>query len=220
MKYNIKGFIFIWSILISLFPNFIFAQKTFQKPIDFVNPFIGTANHGHVFLGANVPFGGVQLGPVNIDKGWDWCSGYNYASKEILGFTHTHLSGTGIGDWNDILLLPATGKIKVKPSKKDDLSDGYGSSFSHNQEICKPGFYSVFLKDYNVKVDLTTTKRVGMHRYTFVENNNAHIVLDLAFGTGWDSPVETHIEVVNDSIITGYRQSKGWAQNQQVYFAI
>jgi len=206
--------------VLTLFPSTVISQKTNKSAIDFVNPFIGTANHGHVFLGANVPFGGVQLGPVNIDKGWDWCSGYNYASKEILGFTHTHLSGTGIGDWNDILLLPATGKVKVKPANKDELSDGYGSSFSHNQEICKPGFYSVFLKDYNVKVDLTTTKRVGMHRYTFVENNNSHIVLDLAFGTGWDSPVETHIEVVNDSIITGYRQSKGWAKNQQVYFAI
>lgn len=204
--------------LLCSFP--VFSQKAIKIPYDCVDPFIGTAAHGHVFLGANVPFGAVQLGPVNIDKGWDWCSGYNYASKEILGFTHTHLSGTGIGDWNDILILPATGPVRVKAAKKDDLSDGYGSPFSHDKEVCKPGFYSVSLPKYNVDARLTASTRVGMHEYTFNENKNAHVVLDLAFGTGWDSPVEGNIRVMNDSTLVGYRYSKGWAKDQRIYFAI
>jgi len=203
-----------------LCPVIIYGQKNTGRPTDFVDPFIGTAEHGHVFLGANVPFGAMQSGPVNIDKGWDWCSGYNYASKEILGFTHTHLSGTGIGDWNDILLLPATGELKIKASKNLNLSDGYGSFFSHKNEVCRPGFYSVYLDNYKVDAELTTSSRVGMHRYTFHDNYNAHVLLDLSFGTGWDTPVETHATVVNDSTITGYRFSKGWAKDQRLYFSI
>lgn len=114
-----------------------FAQKK-DLPVNFVNPLIGTAGHGHVFLGANVPFGMVQVGPNNIGKGWDWCSGYHYSSKEILGFSHLHLSGTGIGDWGDILVLPATDKPKTIAARKDDLSDDYGSPFDHSMRNASP----------------------------------------------------------------------------------
>ena len=193
------------------------------KPADlaaYVDPFIGTGLHGHVFLGANVPFGAVQLGPVNIAvKAWDWCSGYNYSDSTIAGFAHTHLSGTGIGDLGDIQFMPTTGPVKVLSGVLNDPESGYYSLFSHQDEIAQPGYYSVKLKRYNIGVQLTTTTRVGFHQYTFPQSNNAHIIIDLQKGIGWDHPVETYIKQVNDSTITGYRYSSGWAVDQRIYFA-
>ena len=192
----------------------------------YVDPLIGTEGHGHVFLGANVPSGMVQLGPSNIiqtwDKfnGWDWCSGYNYASKEILGFTHTHLSGTGIGDLNDILILPANGKAQVTKMNFGDDKSGYGSFFSHKNETAKPGYYKVLLDKYHITAELTATERVGFHQYTYPATANAHVLIDLAFGMGWDKPVMTAIEKLDDSTFTGYRFSTGWANDQRIYFAI
>lgn len=171
-------------------------KKTKQTEINYtqyVNPYIGSAGHGHVFVGANVPFGAVQLGPVNIFEGWDWCSGYNYASNTILGFTHTHLSGTGIGDLNDILLLPFSGKAALTKGTKEDMTNGYGSYFSHDNEVVKPGYYSVILDKYKIKAELTASERVGFHKYTF-DSNDAHVLLDLADGIGWDRPVKTFIK--------------------------
>src|SRR5688500_14384188 len=153
----------------------------------YVDPFIGTGFHGHVFLGANVPFGAVQLGPVNISEGWDWCSGYHYSDSTIIGFSHTHLSGTGIGDLGDILIIPVTGN--VLPEKQN-----YFSLFSHNEEIARAGFYSVHLNRYDIKAELTATNRVGFHQYTFPESDNAQIIIDLEQGIGWDSPVETMLK--------------------------
>lgn len=203
------------------------AQKITNRSLAAaVNPFIGTEEHGHVFLGANVPAGFVQLGPSNImqtwDKfnGWDWCSGYNYISKEILGFTHTHLSGTGIGDLNDILLLPATGKLMLNKMEFNKPETGYGSYFSHNKEICTPGFYKVHLDRYAIDAALTATERVGFHQYQFPKAANPHIVVDLEFGMGWDAVVKCGIKKVNDSTFVGYRFSKGWAPDQRLYFAI
>ncbi|ANE53333.1 hypothetical protein SY85_05345 [Flavisolibacter tropicus] len=213
--------IFSFSTLVS----FSQAGKK-QSFTEYVDPFIGTAEHGHVFLGANVPAGAVQLGPSNIiqtwDKfnGWDWCSGYNYSSKEILGFTHTHLSGTGIGDLNDILILPANGSLQLEKMKIEDPASGYGSSFSHKNETCKPGYYRVYLDKYKVDAQLTATERVGFHQYKYEKTDNAHLLIDLSFGMGWDAPVDTYIEKLNDSTFTGYRFSKGWARDQRVYFAI
>lgn len=201
------------------------AQNITDKT-QYVNPYIGSEGHGHVFVGANVPFGAVQLGPSQImrtwDKfnGWDWCSGYNYISEEILGFTHTHLSGTGIGDLNDILILPATGKIQLNPMKFEQPASGYGSYFSKNKEIVRPGFYSVYLEKYGVAAELTSSERVGMHHYHFDKTDNAHILVDLKFGMGWDTPVETYLTKINDSTFTGYRFSQGWAKDQRLYFAI
>jgi predicted alpha-1,2-mannosidase len=201
----------------------IFAQN---KATSFVDPFIGSAGHGHVFVGANVPFGAVQLGPSQImqtwDKfnGWDWCSGYNYISSEILGFTHTHLSGTGIGDLNDILLLPANGKTQVTRANFKDMESGYGSSFSKKTEVARPGYYQVYLDKYKVKAQLTATERTGFHQYTFQKTDNAHLLVDLGFGMGWDAPVETHISQLNATTFEGYRFSKGWADDQRIYFVI
>lgn len=186
----------------------------------YVNPLIGSASHGHVFVGANVPFGAVQLGPVNVFEGWDWCSGYNYASNTILGFTHTHLSGTGIGDLNDILLLPVSGKAALTKGTKEDMATGYGSYFSHNNEIVKPGYYSVLLDKYNIKAELTASERVGFHKYTFDSADEAHILVDLADGIGWDRPVKTFIRKVDETKIEGYRYSAGWAADQRIYFAM
>lgn len=186
----------------------------------YVNPLIGSAGHGHVFVGANVPFGAVQLGPVNVFEGWDWCSGYNYASNTILGFTHTHLSGTGIGDLNDILLLPVSGKVPLTKGTKEDMATGYGSYFSHENEIIKPGYYSVLLDKYKIKAELTATERVGFHKYTFNSVDDSHILLDLADGVGWDKPMKTFIKKTGAKTIVGYRLSKGWADDQRVYFAM
>lgn len=186
----------------------------------YVDSFIGTAEHGHVFLGANVPFGAVQLGPKNIPEGWDWCSGYHYSSNTILGFTHTHLSGTGIGDLNDILILPTTGDLQLKPGTKAKPYSGYLSTFSHDHEVSKAGYYSVWLDRYKIKAELTASERVGFHKYTFSENGQSNIIIDLADGVGWDSPVKTYIKQLDKNTLVGYRWSKGWATDQRVYFAI
>lgn len=189
----------------SLF-NLCKAQYT-----SYVDPFIGTGFHGHVFLGANVPFGAVQLGPVNIKQGWDWCSGYHYSDSIIIGFSHTHLSGTGIGDLGDILVMPAVGPVRINKNY-------YNSSFSHNDEVCRPGYYSVNLKRYNIKAELTATERVGFHQYTFPQSSDAKLIFDLKEGIGWDRPTDTKLWKLNDTIIQGYRYSTGWAKDQKIYF--
>ncbi len=184
----------------------------------YVDPFIGTGFHGHVFLGANVPFGAVQLGPVNLSEGWDWCSGYHYSDSTITGFSHTHLSGTGIGDLGDVLLMPTTGDIILgKGTLKQPLL-GNTSLFSHKEETARPGYYSVQLKRYNIQAALTASTRVGFHRYTFPASESAHIIVDLVQGIGWDRPVDTYIKQLNDSTIGGYRFSRGWAADQRIYF--
>ena len=144
----------------------VHAQKT-NRLTQFVDPITGSAKHGHVFVGANVPFGAVQLGPNNIFEGWDWCSGYNYVSNTITGFSHTHLSGTGIGDLGDISIMPATGETILQKGKKGDEDNGYLSKFSHKNEQAKAGYYSVLLDKYKIKAELTSTERVGFHQYTF-----------------------------------------------------
>ncbi len=192
----------------------------------YVDPYIGSKGHGHVFVGANVPFGAVQLGPSQIMRhwdefsGWDWCSGYNYISEEILGFTHTHLSGTGIGDLNDILILPATGRPYVQPMAFEQPGTGYGSLFRKENEKTEPGYYKVYLDKYGISAELTASERVGMHRYRFEKTENAHLLVDLKFGMGWDSPVATRFEQVNDTLFVGERFSTGWSKDQRVFFAL
>ena len=161
-----------------------------------------------MFLGANVPFGFVQLGPTQITRGWDWCSGYHYTDSVLRGFSHTHLSGTGIGDLGDISFLPTYDQ------------DAYTVRFSHDGEYVRPGYYTVRIGDSKILVELTATKRVGMHRYTFpLSNKEALIKINLAQGIGWDKMTECKFSQENNKLVTGYRYSTGWAKDQKVYFA-
>ncbi len=212
-----KSFLFL--ITAVLFFSCRQSNKEKYPYTDHVDPFIGTGFHGHVFLGANVPFGAVQLGPVNMTEGWDWCSGYHYSDSTIIGFSHTHLSGTGIGDLGDILLMPATGPVKTRKGIPGDYSSGYYSLFSHDEETAKPGYYAVELKRYNITAELTTTERVGFHRYRFPASDDAKIIIDLKEGIGWDKVTRSMIKQVNDTTIEGYRYSTGWAKDQRIYFA-
>lgn len=208
--------------LLILFPVVTHAQRPkVAKLTSFVDPIIGSAKHGHVFVGANVPYGAVQLGPNNIFEGWDWCSGYNYSSNNITGFAHTHLSGTGIGDLGDISIMPATGKVLLEKGKKDNLELGYASTFSHDKEVAKAGYYSVWLDRYSIKAELTATERVGFHQYTFkAGSENPHLMLDLVEGIGWDSPVASNLKQLDAYTLVGYRNSKGWSADQRLYFVI
>ena len=195
------------------------AKRTAPGLTQYVDPYIGTGFHGHVFLGANVPFGAVQLGPVNLSEGWDWCSGYHYSDSTIVGFSHTHLSGTGIGDLGDVAVMPTTGPVRVRKGTLKKPDQGFVSLFSHKEERVRPGYYSVRLKRYNIKAELTASERVGFHQYTFPKSDAAHLVIDLQQGIGWDLATDTHIEQLNDSTLVGYRFSKGWAVKQRLYFA-
>ncbi len=174
---------------------------------EYVNPMIGTGGHGHVFLGANVPFGFVQLGPTQHNRGWDWCSGYHYSDSIIIGFGHLHLSGTGVGDLGDIAFLPVT-DAETKEAK-----------FSHSNERVAPGYYSVVFDDTKIKTELTSTLRSGFHRYTYPETTEKQLLrIDLQQGIGWDNTMSSHLRKIDDNTIAGYRFSMGWARNQQVYF--
>ncbi|AGA78661.1 alpha-1,2-mannosidase, putative [Echinicola vietnamensis DSM 17526] len=187
--------------------------------VEYVNPYIGSGGHGHVFVGANVPFGGVQLGPVNLTEGWDWCSGYHYSDSTIIGFAHTHLSGTGIGDLGDVLVMPVVGEVSVAKGVPEQPETGYFSYFDHENEVVEAGYYAVQLDRYDVYAELTATSRAGFHQYTFPESDESKLLFNLKQGIGWDVPTETHIELVNDTTLTGYRFSKGWAKDQKLYFA-
>lgn len=197
------------------------AQLSAKKisVVEKTDPFIGTGAHGHVYPGATVPFGMVQLSPDNGTQGWDWCSGYNYSDSTITGFSHTHLSGTGIGDLCDVLVMPATRALDLKTLVKSPKEKPYVSGFSHKNEQARPGYYGVLLNN-GVRVDLTASTYCGIHRYTFPASTDPSIVIDLSYAINWDRPMATQLQVVNDTLITGYRHSKGWARDQRLYFAI
>jgi predicted alpha-1,2-mannosidase len=186
----------------------------------YVDPFIGTAAHGHTYPGASLPFGMVQLSPDNGISGWDWCSGYHYSDSIIAGFSHLHLSGTGIGDLADVLVIPVVREMDFTRRAKTRGEYPYISRFSHSNEEARPGYYSVLLDDPGVLAELTATLRTGMHRYTFQQGGRPSLVIDLGFAINWDQPTDTRIELVSDTLITGYRFSKGWADDQRVYFAL
>jgi predicted alpha-1,2-mannosidase len=195
-------------------------KQGFEKSTFFpVDPFIGSGGHGHVFVGANVPFGAIQLGPSNIYKGWDWCSGYHYSDSILIGFAHTHLSGTGIGDLGDILIMPVTGKVNIERGNQDDISNGYAAKYCHCDEEAQPGYYSLNIRKYGVKAELTATERVGMHRYTFPKADDAYILIDLKEGNA-DRATETYLKQIDEYTIEGYRFSRGWARNRQIWFTL
>ncbi|MCF0167730.1 MAG: glycoside hydrolase family 92 protein [Bacteroidales bacterium] len=186
----------------------------------YVDTQIGTGGHGHVFVGANVPFGFVQLGPTSIPQDWDWCSGYHHSDSTVIGFSHTHLGGTGIGDLFDITLMPVIGEVTYARGNNEDQQSGLWSYADRSKEISVPGYYSVPLLRYGITAEMTATTRTGLSRYTFPSSEDAAIVIDLRNGGCWDSLTESNFIIGEDNAtVCGWRFSKGWADNQKVYFA-
>lgn len=195
------------------------AEKELPKEYtDSVNVFIGTGGHGHTFPGATLPHGMVQLSPDTRLFGWDACSGYYYDDTSIMGFSHTHLSGTGIGDYGDILFMPVVGEKPLIAGTAENPDEGYRSRFSHEQESARPGYYQVLLQDDSINVELTATLRAGLHRYTYPKASDARLIVDMEPTIhGHQHPV-TQIRVVNDSTIAGMKYTVGWAKRHYVYF--
>ncbi|MGV8134055.1 MAG: GH92 family glycosyl hydrolase [Mangrovibacterium sp.] len=187
------------------------------EPASYVDPFIGTAYTGHTYPGATTPFGMVQVGPDNGIKGWEFCSGYHDQSKTIMGFSHTHLSGTGASDMGDILLMPVTGDVPFIPGDEENPSSGYRSSFSHDSEKASPGYYSVRLDDYNILAEMTATPRAGFHRYTYPAGEKSGILIDLEHGIG-DQTTESYIKVIDSQTVAGMRRSSGFVHDHRYYF--
>jgi len=194
------------------------TQKGDFKPVEFVNPFIGTDGHGHTFPGAALPFGMVQLSPDTRKDNWDACSGYHYSDSVILGFSHTHLSGTGVGDYGDIRFMPMTGKLNNRPGTNEPAEPGYRSGFSHGSEEASPGYYKVYLTDHKTGVELTATRRCGFHKYTFPSSDESHLIIDLKESVVSEKILESSVRIINDHEISGFRRTSGWAEDQVVYF--
>ncbi|RYD75539.1 MAG: glycoside hydrolase family 92 protein [Sphingobacteriales bacterium] len=210
-----------------------FVASAQQNLVQYVKPIIGTSKMGHTYPGATVPFGAVQLSPetdtlsyeVNGKYNGDvykYCAGYKYEDKTITGFSHTHFSGTGHSDLGDFLIMPTQGKLQLNPGTADNPKGGYRSAYSHANEKAEAGYYKVKLDDDNITAELTATDRVGMHQYTFPKSDQSHIILDLMAGiyNYEDKTVWTYVRVVNDTLVTGYRQTNGWARTRTVYFAM
>ena len=206
----------------------------------YVDPFIGTGGHGHTFPGATTPFGMIQLSPINGISGWDWCSGYHYSDSLVIGFGHLSLSGTGIGDLNDVVLMPATKEYDLSTltiGKKDQyFKDAdkfrdlvpYKSKYSHKNEKASVGYYQVYLETPKINAEFTADTYVGMHKYTFEKGDTQSIILNLGFAINWDNPTQMNIRQyisdkdtsIHKNMIFGHRYSVGWAKNQKVFFAI
>jgi predicted alpha-1,2-mannosidase len=189
-----------------------------KSALSYVDPFIGTGGHGHTYPGATVPFGMLQVSPVNGISGWDWCSGYHYSDSITIGFSHLSLSGTGIGDLADIIFMPVNKEVDLSANPQSRDSITYKSSYSHQNEKATPGYYQVYLEDYDVNVELTASKRTANHKYSFKKGDKNSVVIDLGFAINWDKPLETSLKIEDDFTISGTRFSKGWAQNQKVFF--
>jgi predicted alpha-1,2-mannosidase len=217
-------------IIVAICNSINAQQRDFTQ---YVNPLIGTQKMGHTYPGATVPFGAVQLSPDTdtiplFTNGkynpevYQYCAGYNYDDNTIVGFSHTHFSGTGHSDLGDFLIMPTTGRLQLNPGTKDAPQNGFRSVFSHNSEIASPGYYKVKLDDDGIIAELTATTRAGFHQYTFPASDSAHIILDLMHGiyNYDDKNVWTFLRVENDTLVTGYRQTTGWARTRTVYFAM
>lgn len=216
---NKKSLLFV-PVLSLCLASCVSSQKgqEMEDLTQFVDPRIGTGGHGHVFYGANVPYGFIQLGPTSIPQSWDWVSGYHVSDSTVIGFPHTHLSGTGIGDLHDINVMPVVGEVTYSRGDASSYETGLWSYSDRSKEVVTPGYYRTHLSRYNVDVELTATKRVGFHKYTFLGNESPAIVFDMVNGGCWDKTTEAVIRVVNDSTVSGYRYSKGWADDQRVFF--
>ncbi|MGM9753395.1 MAG: GH92 family glycosyl hydrolase [Candidatus Cryptobacteroides sp.] len=213
MKRQLSSFVLAALLMASCTP----CKESFTSLVD---PSIGTGGHGHVFVGANVPFGMVQLGPTSIPQSWDWCSGYHESDSTIIGFSHTHLSGTGIGDLFDVSVMPVVGEVRYARGKEDEgQQSGLWSYGLRSRQVCRPGYYSIPLERYGILAELTATCRVGLHRYTFPESEESAIVIDLENGGCWDRTTESHIELSADGkALQGWRFSTGWAKEQKIFF--
>jgi len=222
-----KKFIFYFVLFLSV------STQAQQNLVKYVKPLIGTEKMGHTYPGATVPFGAVQLSPetdtipyeVNgkyNGQVYKYCAGYKYEDKTIVGFSHTHFSGTGHSDLGDFLIMPTQGKLQMNPGTASDPKSGFRSAFSHGNETAEAGYYKVKLDDDNITAEMTATTRVGMHQYTFPKSDQSHIILDLMAGIyNYDEKtVWTYVRVVNDTLVTGYRQTYGWARTRTVYFAM
>ncbi|MEW5676722.1 GH92 family glycosyl hydrolase [Flavobacterium enshiense] len=220
-------------LLMCFFSTLVHSQEKSKNLISFVKPIIGTQRMGHVYPGATAPFGMVQLSPDTDTipysfngkynpEVYKYCAGYQYDDKTIVGFSHTHFSGTGHSDLGDFLIMPTTGKLQLNPGVAKNTATGFRSAFSHENEIAQAGYYKVKLDDHSIVAELTASNRVGFHQYTFPKAEEAHIILDLMSGI-YNYPeknVWTYVRVVNDTLITGYRQTNGWAKNRVQYFAL
>jgi predicted alpha-1,2-mannosidase len=230
----ISKYIFALVSFCELTMTVTFGQpKPLQNLIPYARPIIGTEKMGHTYPGATVPFGAVQLSPDTDTLSYEfnnkynkdvykYCAGYQYDDPTIVGFSHTHFSGTGHSDLGDFLIMPTTGALQLNPGTEQNPASGYRSVYSHANETAEPGYYKVKLDDHNITAELTTSTRVGFHQYTFPQSDNAHILLDLMAGiyNYEDKNIWTVVRVENDTLITGYRQTNGWARTRTVYFAM
>jgi predicted alpha-1,2-mannosidase len=221
------------ALLFASFPTLAQKAKPTENLVQYAKPLVGTARMGHTYPGATVPFGMVQLSPDTDTlsyelngkynpRMYEYCAGYQYADKTIVGFSHTHFSGTGHSDLGDFLVMPTTGPLQLNPGTADQPEGGFRSRFSHQNEVAEPAYYRVKLDDHNILAELTASNRVGMHQYTFPQSDQAHIILDLTAGiyNYPDKNVWTFVRVENDTLVTGYRQTHGWARTRTEYFAM
>jgi predicted alpha-1,2-mannosidase len=218
-----------------LFTGFNASAQTpaHEKLVQYVKPIIGTQRMGHTYPGATVPFGMVQLSPETDTAGYElngkynpdvykYCAGYQYDDKTIVGFSHTHFSGTGHSDLGDFLIMPTVGALKLNPGTADKPGSGYRSGFSHANEVSEANYYKVKLDESNITAEMTTSARVGFHQYTFPKSDQSHVILDLMAGiyNYPDKTIWTYVKILNDSTLVGYRQTNGWARTRTLYFAM
>ncbi|HEU4624723.1 MAG TPA: GH92 family glycosyl hydrolase [Steroidobacteraceae bacterium] len=220
---NTRRYLFLLAVLVLCVAS---DASELSDPVRAVDPFIGTKGNGHVFPGAVVPFGMVQLSPDtqirNFKESYPWAAGYQYDDTTILGFSHTHFSGAGHSDLGDVLVVPIAGEVRLDPGDIDKPLSGYRSRFSHDSEGAEPGYYAVTLSDYDVHAELTATARVGLHRYTFPPGKPAHVLVDLRSSI-YDYPGKvlwSRVRIHPDGTVTGYRETRGWAPGRQLYFAM
>ena len=199
--------------------SILLPLAAWADPVDDVRPMIGTGAHGHTYPGATVPFGFVQLSPDTPLKGWDGCAGYHYSDQSILGFSHSHLSGTGVGDLGDVLVLPVAGDITPPGPYQPISAERLQSPFSHDNERAEPGYYRVRLDRYQVTAELTATARVGVHRYTFTGTEPRHLLIDLVHGIN-NRTTHASLHVGSDRLLTGERTTTGWGKARTIYFAL
>ncbi len=214
-KNRFKQYLILFTFIILIISCGEESSTKNEKLIHYVDPIIGTGGHGHTYPGATIPFGMVQLSPDTRMENWDGSSGYHESDKTIMGFSHTHLSGTGAPEFCDILFMPTTGKVNVLVGDEEDSETGYRSKFSHKNEFASPGYYKVLLDDYNVTAELTATNRTGFHRYTFPKSEASNIIIDLL---NRDRVIDSEMNIINNTEISGSRRSTRWAKDQHVYF--